>query len=73
MKKNTKSDVLTRRSGDQPSEGDEWWQNISTLIKAHSILYLLPDTAPNQGWKPLETLWKQGITADSWLTQVLQM
>lgn len=36
-------------------------------------MHLLVNTSPNQGQKPLKTLWKEWIVADSWLTQVMQM
>lgn len=36
-------------------------------------MYLLVDTPPDRGQKPLEALWKEDIAADSWPTKVLQI
>lgn len=63
--KNTKPETLTRRSGDLPTEGDEQYQNITTVIKQHNIMQLLADTASDQRVKPLETLWKESLAAEN--------
>lgn len=72
-KKNMKPDTLKRRYGDLPSQGDERYQNVSTVIKPYNIIHLLTDSLAGQERKPLEILLKEGIAADIWSTKVLQM
>lgn len=65
--------MLTRRSGDLPREGDELYQNISSVIKPHNIICLLTENLPGQERKPLEIPWMEEIAANNWPTQVLEM
>lgn len=44
---------------------DEWYKNISTMVKPHNSMHLLTDPLPVQERKPGETLCKECIAADS--------
>lgn len=72
-KKSTKSNILTRWSGDLSIDGDEQYKNILTVIKLLNIMCLLADTTHVQGRKFFEILWEKGIVAHSPSNQVLQL
>ena len=78
--------VLTRRSGDLPEEGDDSYKNQTSVLKPHNLglrviptepeslhkLQLLADNLPAKEHDPLRDLFDQAYKADTMPTQVLQ-
>lgn len=70
-KKDTR--YINKTFWESPSKEDEWYQNISTVIKPHNNMHLRAETTLDQARKPIETVWRKGIVAERWPTQILQM
>lgn len=68
-----KPDSLTIQLGDHPNERDEWYKNISKVIKPYNILRFLSNTRPCHRLKLLVILWNEHIATDSLPAEVFQM
>ena len=78
-----KPDALTRRSGDLPEEGDENFQNRSSVLKPENLdpgmapesqpqLSLLADNPPSDGRDPLQDLFVRAYETDKTPGRILQ-
>ena len=82
-----KPDALTRRSRDLPKEGDEAFNNNTSVLKPQNLgpgittfesevqteLKLWADNLPSAGLDPLRDLFKQAYKVDKMPTEVLQV